>query len=107
MSKRSRRHYTVEEKAAVVRRHLVDKIAVSSLCEEYSLQPSVFYHWLKQVTDNLAAALTPPTSKKLDRREKQLTVENTQLKAKLIKKDSVIAEVSEEMIKLKKELGEL
>ena len=39
--------------AAWTFRHLVDKVPVSDLCNEYKLQPSVFYHWLKQALENL------------------------------------------------------
>ena len=39
---KTRKHYTAEEKVAVLRRHLVDKEAVSKLCDELALQPTVF-----------------------------------------------------------------
>jgi len=42
---RTRRHFTPDEKAAILRRHLADKVPVSDLCDEYHLQPSVFYLW--------------------------------------------------------------
>lgn len=105
MSKRQRRQHTTEQKVAILRRHLVDKVPVSGLCNEYKLQPSVFYHWLKQAMENLGAAVAPAPSD-ADRREKQLAAENAQLKAKLVKKDAVIAEISAEYVQLKKDLGE-
>jgi hypothetical protein len=43
MSKTSRRKFTIEQRAAILGRHLVDKVSVSDLCDQYSLQPSVFY----------------------------------------------------------------
>ena len=33
-----RRKYTTEQKVAIIRRHLVDKVPVSDLCEEYKIQ---------------------------------------------------------------------
>jgi transposase len=45
MSKKSRRHFTAEQKATIVRRHLVDKVPVSDLCDEYKIQPSMLYTW--------------------------------------------------------------
>lgn len=105
MPKRSRRQYTPEQKAAILRRHLVDKVPVSNLCNEYELQPSVFYTWLKHALENLQGALAPSSSG-ADRRERELAAEVTQLKAKLAKKDGVIAEISAEYVQLKKELGE-
>jgi transposase-like protein len=107
-SKRSRRQFTIEQKAAILRRHLADKVPASDLCNEYQLQPSVFYHWLRQVHENLAGALTAPApaTNGPSKREKELAAENAQLKAKLGKKDAVIAEISAEYVQLKKELGE-
>ncbi len=48
-SKRSYRKFTTEQKVAILRRHMVDKVPVSELCNELGLQPSVFYQWQKQV----------------------------------------------------------
>jgi len=43
-----RRQFTAEEKAIILRRHLSEKVAVSDLCEEYKIQPSLFYVWQRQ-----------------------------------------------------------
>ena len=51
-----RKHYTPEEKVAILRRHLVEKAPVSDLCQEQKLQPTVFYRWLKEFFENGAAA---------------------------------------------------
>jgi transposase-like protein len=106
-SKRSRRNHTTEQKVALLRRHLVDKEPVSKICEENQLQPSVFYTWLRQAFDNLAGALGPPASGEPSKREKELAARNRELEARVAKKDSVIAEVTAELVKSKKELGEL
>lgn len=106
-SKRSRRQFTTEQKAAILRRHLVDKEQVSDLCNELNLQPSVFYHWLRQVHENLAGALTAPApASGPSQREKELAAKVAHLEAKLVKKDGVIAEISAEYVQLRKELGE-
>ena len=34
MSSKQRRHFTSEQKPAIVKRHLVDKVPVSDLCNE-------------------------------------------------------------------------
>jgi transposase len=36
--RKERKHYTAEEKVAILRRHLLDKVPVSDLCEELGLQ---------------------------------------------------------------------
>jgi len=47
--RKERTHYTAEEKVAILRRHLLDKIPVSNLCEENGLPPTVFYRWQKEL----------------------------------------------------------
>ncbi len=54
--KKERKHYTAEEKVAILRRHLLDQVPVSDLCEEVGLQPTVFYRWQKELFENGAAA---------------------------------------------------
>lgn len=105
---RTRRQFTNEEKAAILRRHLVDKKPVADICDELKLQPSVFYQWLRQAQDNLAAALGPPAaaSSGPSKREKELVAKVAYLEERVAKKDSVIAEISAEFVQLKKELGE-
>lgn len=106
-SRRTRRQFTTEQKAAILRRNMVDKVPVSELCNELGLQPSVFYHWQRQMLENLAAALSGPAPDGPSRREKELVSENARLKERLARKDGVIAEISAEYVQLKKELGEL
>ncbi len=110
MAKRKRRIHSTEQKAEILRRHMVDKVSVSDLCDEYKIRPSVLYGWQRQLVDNLAVALEATSGKRSRRevtRESQLARENETLQAKLVKKDNVIAEISEEYVALKKELGEL
>jgi len=108
MSNAERRQYTAEQKAQIVRRHLVDKVAVSDLCEEYGIAPSMFYNWQKLVFDQMAQLLehgNRRNSKVESARVAQAEQRIEALEAKLAKKDSVIAEISEEYVRLKKELG--
>ena len=44
-TRRKRCQYTAAQKTAILKRHLVDKMPVSELCEEYDIQPCVFYGW--------------------------------------------------------------
>jgi transposase-like protein len=104
MSKR--RKYNAEEKATIIRRHLVDKVTVAQLCEEYKVPPSVFYTWQKAALENLVSALESGPSKRDSQREQQLAAKVGFLEAKLAKKDNVIAEISAEYVHLKKSLGE-
>jgi len=104
MSKRTRRHFSVEQKVAILRRHLVDKVPVSDLCNEAQIQPSMFYDWQRQLFERMGAAFDAPAQ--APNRERELQQKIAQLEAKLVRKDEVIADISEEHVKLKKELGE-
>jgi len=105
---KQRRYHTTAQKAAILRRHLVDKVAVSDLCDEYKIQPSVFYGWQNQLFGQLEVALEAGDKRrKKQTHEAKLEREVEALNARLTKKDNVIAEISEEFVKLKKELGEL
>jgi transposase-like protein len=108
MTKKTRRHLSPETKAELLRRHLVDKVPVSDLCNENDLQPSVFYGWLRQLLANAPAALANGRKPKPEEtREGQLAAEVEHLRARLAKKDAVIAEISEELVRAKKEVGDL
>lgn len=107
MSKRkSRRYFSPEQKAAIVRRHLADKVAVSDLCDEYKIQPSLFYLWHRQAMDNLQRAMEAPDDPGAQRRQAEHERKIAMLEAKVAKKDGIIAAVSEEYVTLKKALGE-
>lgn len=103
--KKSRRRFSSEQKASVLAAHLFEKKEISDLCDEYQLLPSQLHLWKRIARSNLAAALEAGRNR-ASRRERQLAEENAALRAKLAKKDSVIAEISEEYVTLKKELGE-
>ncbi len=101
-----RRSFTATEKATILRRHFADKVAVSDLCEEYRLQPSLFYLWQRQALENLGAALQDGRTRRAETTTAQRDQERiAALEAKLARKDAVIAEVSEEYLALKKKLG--
>jgi len=106
-SKKIRRKFSPEEKATILRRHLVDKIPISDLCDEYHIQPSQFYQWQKQAMESMALAFEGNGKSQTDSRLKKLSEDNKRLQERLVKKDNVIAEISEEYVTLKKELGEL
>ena len=54
--KKQRKHYTPEEKVAILRRHLLEQVPISELCDKHGLQPTVFYRWQKEFFENGASA---------------------------------------------------
>ena len=104
MSNLNRRHFSAEEKIAILKKHLLDEVPISSICDEYHLQPTVFYRWQKEFFENGAAAFERQgQGPEADRQAKRIEA----LEAKLRRKDEVLSELMEEHVQLKKELGEL
>jgi transposase-like protein len=103
MNKRHRRRHTAEQKAELLRQHVADKKPVSEVCNEAEIQPSLFYTWQREL---LAGAPSLFANHRSPSREKDLEEEVSRLMARVARKDQVIAEVTEEYVKLKKELGE-
>ena len=53
---KSRRKFTASEKAAIVRRHLKGKEAISAIAEELSIQPTQIHQWVAMVVDQAERA---------------------------------------------------
>jgi transposase len=101
--KKERRHWSAEEKIKLLRRHLIEKIPISKICDEARLAPSLFHRWQEQLFQNAALALEGKRGP--ERNQDQQRIEK--LEQKMRQKDEVLAELMAEHISLKKELGEL
>ena len=102
----TRRHFTPQEKVAILRRHLLDGVPVSNLCDEFKIQPTLLYQWQKIFFEYGAAAFDQAGKRRKtadDAKDRKIA----QLEDKLAKKNEVVAELMEEHVQLKKELGEL
>ena len=53
--KKQRKQYAPEEKVGILRRHLLEQVPISELCDKHGLQPTVFYRWQKEFFENGAA----------------------------------------------------
>jgi transposase len=53
---KSRRHYSPQQKVAVLREHLIEQVPISELCEKHHIHPTLFYQWQKTFFENEAAA---------------------------------------------------
>lgn len=101
--KRQRKNYTAEEKVAILRRHLLEKVPISELCEEHGLHPTMFYRWQKEFFENGAAAFQQKTRPNHQAEQERIEY----LEKKIQTKDEVLAELMAEHVALKKSLGEL
>ena len=105
MSKR--KFFTPEEKVAIVRRHLLENVPVSDLCDELGIHATQYYTWQKQLFEGAAPAFERKKNKANERRREEAQAKKVrQLEEKLEKKNEVIAELLEEHVQLKKANGE-
>jgi transposase len=98
-----RRHYSPEEKVKILRFHLLENKPVSELCDQHGIHPTLFYQWQRAFFENGAAAFANRPHSRLVGGDKK-TIQT--LEDKLKRKNEVLSEVMEEMLRLKKELGE-
>ena len=101
--KKQRKHYTPEEKVAILRRHLVEGVPISELSDELGLQPTVFYRWQKEFFENGAAAFQQGGRTNHQHEQERIAY----LEKKIQTKDEVLAELMAEHVALKKRVGEL
>lgn len=103
MGRHSRKRVDADTKIKALQRHLMGKESVSEICQDLSIQPSVFYIWQKELFARGANLFDlKPGPRKVDRSGERIAA----LEARLAKKDEVIAELLEEHVALKKSLGE-
>jgi transposase len=106
MSKR--KYLTPEQKVAIVRRHLLENVPVSDLCDEYGMHATQYYAWQKQLFENAAPAFERRTNKTNQRRQEDAAAQKiSQLEEKLVVKNEVISELMEANVLAKKANGEL
>ena len=103
MPKKTRKRPSAQEKAAILRLHLLERTPVSDLCDQYDIHPTMFYRWQKELFENAATALEPRSRRPSDGKDRRIAF----LEEKLQRKNEVLSELMEEHIKLKKGLGEL
>ena len=102
----TRRHFGADQKAAVLKRYLVEKVPISDLCDEYGIQPNQLYRWQAVLFEHAATVFQQAGARakaEAAAGEEKLA----RLEAKLQQKNEVIAELMEENVRAKKANGEL
>jgi transposase-like protein len=103
--RQTRRHFSVPDKVAVLKRHLLEGTPVSDLCDELGIKPNVFYSWQRLLFENAHLAFDGSRKPRAVEDAKDEKIEK--LQAKLQRKNEVLVELMEEHVQLKKNLGEL
>ncbi len=101
----SRRKFTAEQKAAIVRRHLKGKESIATIAEELSIQPTQIHQWVAVVMEQAEKAFekTAKSDKASKSAEAKINALKEQqirrLQEKLIHKNEGIAELMEEFVR--------
>ena len=103
-----RKQYSPEQKVSIVRRHLLENVPVSDLCDEFRIHATQYYQWQKQLFENGAGAFARrPNKANVKRQQNAHEKKIGQLEEKLQNRNEIVAELLQEHVQLKKELGEL
>lgn len=97
--RKQKRQFRAEFKVQVLREHLENQIPVGKICEQYNIQPNLFYLWKKEL---FSGALETFSKKKTSKTEEEKI---NRLEEKLKDKDSLISEIVEDNLRLKKKLN--
>ena len=100
-----RRHVTPQERIAALKRHLLEGVPVSTICDELGIAPTLFYRWQKELFENGHTLFENGRAAKAVEDAKDQKIQK--LEAKLTRKNEVMAELMEAHTQLKKDLGEL
>ncbi len=94
-----RKRYSAEEKSAIVLEILQDGKKVSEVAEEHGVHPNQIMQWKKQALENMAELFKTERGDITATKERR---EISELKSQIARKDSVIAELADENMSLKK-----
>ena len=101
---KKRFHYTAENKVKILLEHLDNQVPISELSERYGVHPTMLYKWKKELFEGALETFSSKHKRHNDRKD----IKTKALEEKLKKKDSLIVELLEENIKLKKNsIGEI
>lgn len=98
-----RKQWKAEQIAEVMRRHLMDGVEVSKLCEEFGCHASQVLRWKRQLIDGAAKVFDrrPAQARELEKAKERGEL----LEKKLQEKNEVLAELMAEHVLLKKTPG--
>ena len=103
----TRKILTPKQKISSLREHLIEKVPVSEICDKHGVSVVNFYNWQKQLFENGAIAFERKTnSANAKRQDNANAAKIEKMEAKLQQKNEVIAELLQEHVELKKEIGE-
>jgi transposase len=103
-NKKTRRQHSPEQKVRILRLHLLEGKPISEISDSEGIHPTQFYQWQKTFFEKGSAAFEGgrSPSRVFGQNKRKLEA----LESKLRRKDEVIAEIMEDLVRTKKQLGE-
>jgi transposase len=102
--KQTRRQFSSQEKVAILKRHLLEGVPISTVCDEFKINPTLFYQWQRQLFENGHLSFENGRKSRAVDDSKERKIQH--LEAKIQRKNEVMAELMEAHTELKKSLGE-
>ncbi len=97
----TKKKHTPDQKFKIIKEQMTTKTSVTEICKKYDIHPSMFYKWqdkfLSGALESFKSTDSGPTKAEL-RKIDELEKNNTRMQ-------SVISEIVQENIELKKNLG--
>ncbi len=97
----SRNQHTARKKVEILREHLENQVPISELSRRYGINPNLVHKWKKQLFESAVEVF----SRQHQTVSQQQTLKVEKLEEKIKDKDSLIAEVLADNIRLKKKLN--
>jgi transposase-like protein len=101
MSENKRSYISTEEKVLAIKRHLLESVDVSEICDELDINVNLFYEWQNKLFNNGVEALSP------SKESRAVKNKIAKLEAQITRKDQVVVELASELIDAKKKVGDL
>jgi len=95
-----RSKYTADKKVEILREHLENQIPISELSRRYNIHPNMLHNWKKQLFEGALDTF----SGKQKRTQTHQNQKSLLLEEKLKQRDSLIADIMSDNIRLKKKL---
>lgn len=94
---KKRKRWNVDDKLDIIRKHF-NKSKIIETCDEYRVHPNMISSWWKTILEAGKEALSGQTKREQSGKDKML--KNYEIE--LAKKNEIIAELSQELLELKK-----
>jgi transposase len=96
-----RKRFSSKEKMIILRELLENKVQIGELSEKYHIHPNVIYNWKKILFEKGEKLFDDKKEKTNNKSEEKIT----RLESKLKDRNSLISEILEDNIRLKKTLN--